>query len=88
MWVNLRQRSQQSFQTAIALLDDMASSFDPRAVRALTTPDIPYTSTASAPSLRAREAAVPLPANMGSPDNSTVKVVVRVRKFIKRGELS
>ncbi|GAB7351114.1 hypothetical protein MBLNU459_g1576t1 [Dothideomycetes sp. NU459] len=60
------------------------ASLDPRAIRALTTPDIPYTSTASAPSLRAREAAVPLPPSMANPDAGNVKVVVRVRKFVKR----
>jgi hypothetical protein len=45
----------------------------------------PFESTASVPSLRAFE---PLPASvdtMGGDDSGNVKVVVRVRQFIKRG---
>lgn len=46
----------------------------------------PFESTASVPSLRAFE---PLPAaindTMGGDDSGNVKVVVRVRQFIKRG---
>lgn len=46
----------------------------------------PFESTASAPSLRAFE---PLPASindtMAGDDSGNVKVVVRVRQFIKRG---
>jgi hypothetical protein len=59
------------------------------AQRALTTPDLRnYHSTASAPSLRSRE---PLPASMERPytpdgDAGNVKVVVRCRKFVKRGK--
>lgn len=58
--------------------------------RALTTPDLQnYYSTASAPSMRARE---PITEEMQRPftppdaDGGNVKVVLRVRKFIKRGE--
>ncbi|KAK4979603.1 hypothetical protein LTR66_010421 [Elasticomyces elasticus] len=59
---------------------------DQRVHRALTAPDLPtYTSTASSPSLRAREAmAAPMEPILADPDGGNVKVVVRVRKFIKR----
>jgi len=56
--------------------------------RALTTPDLAhYHSTASAPSLRSREpiAAMDRPFTPPDSDGGNVKVVVRVRKFVKRG---
>lgn len=59
------------------------------ATRALTTPDLQhYHSTASAPSLRSREPidAMDRPFTPPDTDAGNVKVVVRVRKFIKRGE--
>jgi hypothetical protein len=54
---------------------------------AISAPDISYTSTASAPSLRARESTATmapsyLPVEEGQ---GNVKVVVRVRKFLPRG---
>ncbi|KAK0932325.1 hypothetical protein LTR29_016076, partial [Friedmanniomyces endolithicus] len=55
--------------------------------RALTTPDLAhYHSTASAPSLRSREpiAAMDRPFTPPDSDGGNVKVVVRVRKFVKR----
>ena len=59
--------------------------------RSLTTPDLQhyYHSTASSPSLRSR---TPVDVDMSRPETPTegdgghVKVVVRCRKFIKRGE--
>jgi hypothetical protein len=63
--------------------------------RALTTPDIPnyhsYHSTASAPSLRSREPVDVMDRPFTPTDGDgggNVKVVVRVRKFVKRGRLS
>ena len=56
--------------------------------RALTTPDLrTYHSTASAPSLRSKEAVELMARPFTPPDaeGGNVKVVVRVRKFIKRG---
>ena len=56
--------------------------------RALTTPDLrDYHSTASAPSLRSREPVGEMDRPFTPPDGDSgnVKVVVRVRKFIKRG---
>lgn len=57
------------------------------AERALTTPDLQnYQSTASAPSLRGRQPAEMMQRPQSSDgDAGNVKVVVRVRKFIKRG---
>ena len=48
-----------------------------------------YHSTASAPSLRAREAIEDMQRPFTPPDADAgnVKVVVRVRKFVKRGEM-
>ncbi|KAK4505722.1 hypothetical protein PRZ48_003687 [Zasmidium cellare] len=57
------------------------------ATRALTTPDLQnYHSTASAPSLRSREPVdvMERPFTPPDADAGNVKVVVRVRKFIKR----
>lgn len=60
------------------------------AERALTTPDLQnYQSTASAPSLRSRQPAEAMQRPQSSDgDAGNVKVVVRVRKFIKRGRIS
>ncbi|RXK34175.1 hypothetical protein BBD39_06195 [Arsenophonus endosymbiont of Bemisia tabaci Asia II 3] len=59
------------------------------AERALTTPDLQnYQSTASAPSLRSRQPAEAMQRPQSSDgDAGNVKVVVRVRKFIKRGRI-
>lgn len=86
MYASLRLRSQETIAVVISLLEDMAL-VDPRGYRALTTPDpYSYTSTASTPSLRAREADFPkIEPIMPDADGGNVKVVVRVRKFIKRG---
>lgn len=66
-----------------AWLDDS----DDMADRSLTTPDLQnYQSTASAPSLRSKEAVEVMDRPRSSDgDAGNVKVVVRVRKFIKRG---
>src|ERR1700712_4601901 len=64
----------------LLLLDDMA--FDPRLHRS-------FESNASAPSLRSSEYDTPISfgtmAGSADQDSSTVKVVVRVRQFVKRG---
>lgn len=57
--------------------------------RALTTPDLQtYHSTASAPSLRSKEPVeiMERPYTPLDGESGHVKVVVRVRKFIKRGD--
>lgn len=55
--------------------------------RALTTPDLQnYHSSASAPSLRSREPVDVMDRPRSSDGDANVKVVVRVRKFIKRGK--
>jgi len=98
MYLHLRLRSQQSLSD---LCDDfdhiiIRERLTPNAMalhhhhqRALTTPDLHnYHSTASAPSMRSKE-----PMEMARPftppdaDGGNVKVVVRVRKFIRRGRL-
>jgi len=86
MYTFLRLRSQQSISEIIALLEEMALT-EHRGYRALTTPDIPlYTSTASAPSLRARDIdPIAMDRMALEIDAGNVKVVVRVRKFIQRG---
>jgi len=93
MYTLLRLRYQQSISDIISLLDEMAL-MDGRGYRALATPDVySYTaSTASSPSLRAREPLQMQDANggdasrPGSSDGGNVKVVVRVRKFLQRGQ--
>jgi hypothetical protein len=57
---------------------------------AASAPDISYASTASAPSLRARESTATMTASAASylpaeEGQGNVKVVVRVRKFLPRG---
>jgi len=91
MYIHLRLRSQHSLTHLCEQFGDI--TWEPLAVnamahqRALTTSDLPtYYTTASAPSLRSRE-----PIDMERPftppdaDAGNVKVVVRVRKFVKRG---
>ena len=85
MYQSLRLRSQQSISDIIDVLEEMAL-VDTRGHRALTTPDIYSYSTASTPSLRAREAMpATIESTVGDSDGGNVKVVVRVRKFVKRG---
>lgn len=97
MWTFLRLRSQQTVADLVRVLEDMAL-LDTRPYRALTTPDIgAYASTASTPSFRARSPDIMAPREStvresimresitGDGDGGNVKVVVRVRKFIKRG---
>jgi hypothetical protein len=62
------------------------TSYNIMAERSMTTSDIPvYQSTASAPSLRSKEPMEILDRPRSSDGDANVKVVVRVRKFIKRG---
>lgn len=87
MWTNLRARSLEAVEDVIQLLQDMAL-VDSRVYRALTTPDIPtHASTASTAPFRARtpESAPRESIIMAGGDGGNVKVVVRVRKFLKRG---
>lgn len=81
-----RLKSRQVLHQAFLLLEETA--MDSRLYRALT-PDIhpPYQSSASAPSLRA-STPTPRPSTPGgsmSDEGGNVKVVVRVRGFVKRG---
>ena len=88
MYTFLRLRSQQVISDVIQLLEEMAL-VDNLGYRALATPDsYSYTTSASAPSLRAaRESTVNVmdAVRPGTPDGGNVKVVVRVRKFLQRG---
>jgi hypothetical protein len=54
---------------------------------AVSAPDISYTSTASAPSLRARDSTATMAPSYSPVEEGqgNVKVVVRVRKFLPRG---
>ena len=91
----LRLRSQASLEAlceAFGTLLTTTSALDntnTMAHRAMTTGDLPtFHSTASSPSLRSREPVEMLERPFTPPDGGdggNVKVVVRVRKFIKRG---
>lgn len=94
MYAALRLRSQASLEHLCEAFGDI--TFEQLALnhkmahhRALTTSDLPtYHSTASAPSLRSREPVEVLErplTPLESGDAGHVKVVVRVRKFVKRG---
>ncbi|KAK1824690.1 hypothetical protein LTR12_000747 [Friedmanniomyces endolithicus] len=94
MYTHLRLRSKHSLDELCdafnAITVDYTSGLNADAMahhRALTTPDLAhYHSTASAPSLRSREpiAAMDRPFTPPDSDGGNVKVVVRVRKFVKR----
>lgn len=89
MFYALRSRYLDTIQKVVGLFGEMVA-VELRAQRALTTPDLAYQSSASAPSLRAREATMPKPtmSSMSTDgDAGNVKVVVRVRKFVKRGTI-
>ena len=61
-------------------------ALDPRIYRGLTPDGPAFLSSASAPSLRASEPEVQNgAAAMPDPEGGNVKVVVRVRAFVKRG---
>lgn len=80
-----RQRSKQLVHDVQTRLGDMA--LDPRLGRGLPHKAHSFESTASAPSLRAPDPG-PLPvegAAGADQDGGNVKVVVRVRAFVKRG---
>lgn len=92
MYTSLRLRSKVSLEELCEAFDDYSWErlvLNEMARRALTTPDLRdnYHSTASAPSLRSREpiAEMDRPFTPPDGDGGNVKVVVRVRKFIKRG---
>lgn len=72
-----RLRAQQVTESVILLLEDMA--LDTRFQRILPM------SNASAPSLRALEPVLMSP-QPAMEDSGNIKVVVRVRKFVKRGK--
>ena len=84
MYALIIARHRSAIKRAQELLRDMA--LDPRAFPGGGSPDVSYRSTASAPSLRARESEV---VSMGrsTPDSAggNVRVVVRVRGFLPRG---
>lgn len=89
MYAFLRLRSQDTLEEVCADFAELTWLLPTEmATRALTTPDLQhYQSTASAPSLRSREPvdAMDRPFTPPDSDAGNVKVVVRVRKFIKRG---
>jgi len=82
-----RLRSRETIQRCEKLLEStIITIMDPRTYRHLSYDNRQFESSASAPSLRAAEPLLtpPLAATMGE-DSANVKVVVRVRQFIKRG---
>lgn len=89
MYAFLRLRSEHSLEEVCAQFAELTWILPTdMATRALTTPDLQhYHSTASAPSLRSREPVDVMERPFTPPDGDAgnVKVVVRVRKFIKRG---
>lgn len=77
-----RQRSKEVIENVEYLLEAMA--FDNRLLGGLSLGMRPFESTASAPSLRASEH-TPQKETMAGDVGGNVKVVVRVRQFIPRG---
>lgn len=90
MYVSLRLRFQHTIHHLCAALATDHSIFFTMATRAATTPDLAryQHSSASAPSLRSREPidVMDRPLTPMEGDGGNVKVVVRVRKFVPRGE--
>lgn len=88
MYHHLRTRSQASLQDLCDAFDEYVHHII-MAHRALTTPDLhTYHSTASVPSMRSKEPVVEVMQRPLTPidtEGGNVKVVVRVRKFVKRG---
>ncbi|CAK3806598.1 kinesin family [Lecanosticta acicola] len=88
MYVFLRDRSTQTLiETCAQFAEQNWTLPIEMATRAVTTPDLQnYHSTASTPSLRSREPVDSMERPYTPPDGDAgnVKVVVRVRKFIKR----
>jgi|SRR5688572_3565751 len=83
MYLILRQRSQQALLDLHELL--LAMGLDPRIASTLAASDArTVRSSASTPSLRSRDGSVPMLARMDGGGN--VRVVVRVRAFLKRGQ--
>nr|AAO59305.1 kinesin [[Gibberella] fujikuroi var. moniliformis] len=85
MWVILRHRLHDSIDNANSILMTMA--LDSRLMPSPSSPSASFYegrvhSSASTPSLRSRDAALSMPARMEGGGN--VKVVVRVRAFLKR----
>ncbi len=94
MYTHLRQRSKDSLTELCEAFDDYSWErlvLNEMAHRALTTPDIHmYHSSASTPSLRSKEPVIEImerPLTPGEIEGGNVKVVVRVRQFIRRGTL-
>ena len=95
MYTLLRLRSEASLEELCQAFEDytwerMVSN--EMANRALTTPDLHmYHSSASTPSLRSKEPIVEVmerPFTPSEGEGGNVKVVVRVRKFVKRGNIA
>lgn len=88
MYVTLRQRSQNTLRHLCGAFDDFNLLC---AAMATTAPDRQHYihSSASVPSLRSREPvdAMDRPFTPTDSDAGHVKVVVRVRKFVRRGEI-
>lgn len=87
MYAVLRLRARQTVADVIELLEDMGAA-EIANMRFLPSDGRqPYTSTASSPSMRAKEIDIMPDSRPGSSDGGggNVKVVVRVRKFLQRG---
>lgn len=85
MYVSLRLRYRQTIDDIESRLDDMA--LDPRAFPRIAAEARLLKSSASSPSLRSRESElVPMGRSPQDSGGGNVRVVVRVRAFLERGE--
>lgn len=86
MYALLRLRARETVIDVIELLEDMALVEIAGNRNPSMLAEHLYVSTASTPSMRARDIDM-ADSRPGTPDGGNVKVVVRVRKFLQRGEL-
>ncbi len=90
MYVSLQNRYRAAIDECYQLLEEAVNMAPPgRAINANARPQTPTLSTASSPSLRSRTpVSVPMtPMSSNTNPGGNVKVVVRVRGFLPRGEL-
>jgi hypothetical protein len=90
MYVSLQNRYRAAIDECYQLLEEAVNMAPPgRAINANTRPQTPTLSNASSPSLRSRTpVSVPVtPVGSSMRPGGNVKVVVRVRGFLPRGEL-
>lgn len=87
MYTFLRIRAQQTVLDVISALEDMSLT-EIAGNRGFPSDRYSYVSTASTPSMRAREADMADSRPSTPNEGNSVKVVVRVRKFLQRGKSS